>query len=100
MSDPSLNTTQMCDYVQRWRAGDSTAGDALLRAVWERLERITRKTLNAFPSVKGWAEADDVVQGTAIRLLDTLRRLQPESTRHFLNLAAVHVRRELLDLVR
>jgi RNA polymerase sigma-70 factor (ECF subfamily) len=35
-----------------------------------------------------------------LRLLNTLRRLEPESTRHFFNLAAVHIRRELLDLAR
>jgi RNA polymerase sigma-70 factor (ECF subfamily) len=34
------------------------------------------------------------------RLLNTLQKLQPPTTRDFFNLAAAHVRRELLDLAR
>jgi RNA polymerase sigma-70 factor (ECF subfamily) len=56
--------------------------------------------LRGFPAVRGLAETADVLQGSLLRLLNTLRRLQPDSTRHFFNLAAVHVRRELLDLAR
>jgi RNA polymerase sigma-70 factor (ECF subfamily) len=50
--------------------------------------------------VRQWAETVDVLQGSLIRLLKTLEKLRPESTRHFFNLAGVHVRRELLDLAR
>src|SRR5262245_32961589 len=35
-----------------------------------------------------------------MRLLRTLRKVRPESARAFLGLAAVHIRRELLDLAR
>jgi RNA polymerase sigma-70 factor (ECF subfamily) len=35
-----------------------------------------------------------------MRLLHTLQATQPENTRHFANLAALHIRRELLDLAR
>jgi RNA polymerase sigma-70 factor (ECF subfamily) len=41
-----------------------------------------------------------VLQNALLRLLHTLRATQPESTRHFANLAALHIRRELLDLAR
>jgi RNA polymerase sigma factor (sigma-70 family) len=98
--DDSLDTVRIHQCVQRWQAGDTTAADELLRAVGERLEHLTRKMLRGFPVVRGWADTADVLQGTLIRLLDTLRRLQPESTRHFYNLAAMHVRRELVDLAR
>ncbi|MBN8909704.1 MAG: hypothetical protein J0H99_24595, partial [Rhodospirillales bacterium] len=42
----------------------------------------------------------DVIQASWMRLLKTLENLRPESMRDFFNLAAVHVRRELLDLAR
>jgi RNA polymerase sigma factor (sigma-70 family) len=42
----------------------------------------------------------DVIQESWLRLLRTLRSLRPENTRDFFTLAAVHVRRELLDLAR
>jgi RNA polymerase sigma-70 factor (ECF subfamily) len=35
-----------------------------------------------------------------MRLLHTLRATQPASAQHFANLAALHIRRELLDLAR
>src|SRR5262245_61539297 len=56
--------------------------------------------LKGFPNVKRWTDTDDVLQGASLRLLRTLEQIRPESTRDFFNLAAVHVRRELLDLAR
>jgi RNA polymerase sigma-70 factor (ECF subfamily) len=100
MSDTPLDTLQLHHCVARWQAGDPAAADDLIRAVGRRLEYLTRKMLRGFPNVRGWAETPDVLQGSLLRLLNTLRRLQPESTRHFFNLASVHVRRELLDLAR
>lgn len=99
MSD-SLETVLMHQYVQRWQQGDKLAADQLLRSVGERLEQLARRMLRSYPNVRAWADTADVHQGAVIRLLHTLRRLQPESTRSFFNLAAVHIRRELLDLAR
>jgi RNA polymerase sigma-70 factor (ECF subfamily) len=56
--------------------------------------------LRRYPAVRDRADTGDVLQGSLVRLLPTLRRIQPESMRHFFNLAAVHVRRELRDLAR
>ncbi len=61
---------------------------------------MSRKMLRGFPAVHAFAETADVLQGSLLRLLSTLQRVEPKSTRHFFNLAAVHVRRELLDLAR
>jgi RNA polymerase sigma factor (sigma-70 family) len=100
MSDTDLDNVELHHYVQRWQSGDRLAADALFKAVGQRLEHMTRKMLRAFPAVHAFTETADVLQSSLIRLLITLRRVQPESTRHFFNLAAVHVRRELLDLAR
>jgi len=86
--------------VERWQAGDRAAVDELLRALGTRLEYLARKMLRGFPNVREWAETADVLQGSVFRLLNTLQNLRPESIRHFFNLAALHVRRELLDLAR
>jgi RNA polymerase sigma-70 factor (ECF subfamily) len=56
--------------------------------------------LRRFPNIREWTETLDVVQGSLVRLLATLQNLRPESTSHFFNLAALHLRRELLDLAR
>jgi len=100
MSDSSINTVHMHHCVERWQLGDRAAADELMQVVGARLEHLARKMLRGFPVVRGWTETADVLQGGLIRLLHTLQNLRPESTRHFFNLAAVHIRRELLDLAR
>jgi RNA polymerase sigma-70 factor (ECF subfamily) len=96
----SFDTVHMQEWIQRWKAGDIKAADSLFRAVSLRLELIGRRMLRRFPAVRAATDSADVIQGSLVRLLQTLRRIEPESTRHFFNLAALHVRRELLDLAR
>jgi RNA polymerase sigma factor (sigma-70 family) len=98
--DPSFDTVQLHSFLDHFRAGNSEATDAFLRRLCGRLERLARGMLNTFPNVRRWADTDDVLQGALMRLLHTLGAIQPESTRHFANLAALHIRRELLDLAR
>jgi len=95
-----MDSLRMHRCVERWQGGDRAAADELLRAFGARLEHLARKMLRTFPNVRESAETGDVLQGSLIRLLCTLQQIQPASTRHLLNLAAVHVRRELLDLAR
>jgi RNA polymerase sigma-70 factor (ECF subfamily) len=98
--DASLETAQLRQLVQRWQAGDAGAADTLFRVIAQRLEHLARRMLRGYPNVRQWADTADVLQGTVYRLLNTLRQLQPPTTRDFFNLAANHVRRELLDLAR
>jgi RNA polymerase sigma-70 factor (ECF subfamily) len=86
--------------VERWRDGDRAAADDLLRALGSRLEHLARKMLRDFPSVRLWAETGDVLQCAVLRLLNSLREIKPATTRDFINLSAVQIRRELLDLAR
>jgi RNA polymerase sigma-70 factor (ECF subfamily) len=99
-TDASFRTTQLHAYIDRIRAGDREAADALLRQVCNRFERLARSMLRRFPNVQRWADTGDVLQGALVRLLHTLKVVRPEGTRDFVNLAAVHIRRELLDLAR
>lgn len=99
-SDPSLQTVQLHGWLERLRAGDLTARDELVRSVCGRLERLARKMLKSFPNVRRWADTDDILQSTLMRLLHTLEKVEPASTRDFFGLAAEHIRRELLDLAR
>ena len=47
-----------------------------------------------------WEQTDDVVQNALVRLRRALETTSPESVRSFVNLAAVQIRRELIDLAR
>lgn len=100
MSDSSLDSVQLQRCLDRWREGDRQAADELLHAAGLRLELLARKMLRQFPNVRRWADTGDVLQNALIRLLRSLQSVQPETTRDFLNFAAVHIRRELLDLAR
>jgi RNA polymerase sigma-70 factor (ECF subfamily) len=96
----SLHTTQLRRWVERIRAGDLSARDELLRVTLDRLERLARKMLRRYPSVKRWVETGDVLQSAVLRLLRALREVDPTSERDFFGLAAEQMRRELLDLAR
>lgn len=100
MREPSFDSVNLQKYLDRWQAGDRAAADDLLRATGARLERLARRMTRAFPNVRGQADTGDVLQNSLIRLLRTLTTLRPSTTRDFFNLAAVHIRRELIDLAR
>src|SRR5438270_5092413 len=100
MPEPAFNSINLQDFIRRWQAGDRAAADDLLRATGTRLEKLARRMTRSFPNVRGQADTGDVLQNSLIRLLRTLRKLRPATTRDFFNLAAVHIRRELLDLAR
>jgi RNA polymerase sigma-70 factor (ECF subfamily) len=97
--DP-VDTRQLNSWFERMRAGDPAARNELASRVCAQLEVLARKMLRRFPSVKAWAQTDDVLQGALMRLLRSLQEVQPEGTRAFFGLAAVQMRRELLDLAR
>ncbi|MBN9122146.1 MAG: sigma-70 family RNA polymerase sigma factor [Planctomycetes bacterium] len=100
MTDPAFDSVNLQKYIDRWRSGDRAAADDLLRATGSRLEKLARRMTRAFPNVRGQADTGDVLQNSLIRLLRTLLRLRPSTTRDYFNLAAVHIRRELIDLAR
>jgi RNA polymerase sigma-70 factor (ECF subfamily) len=56
--------------------------------------------LGDFRRIRRWAETDDVLQNAMIRLVGALRQVKPATSRDFLGLASLQIRRELIDLVR
>jgi RNA polymerase sigma-70 factor (ECF subfamily) len=88
------------EAVKRLIQGDESARQQLIQLSYDRLKRLTRKMLKDFPTVHRWEDTDDVFQRAAMRLWKSLAEVQPESSRHYFNLAALHVRRELIELAR
>jgi RNA polymerase sigma-70 factor (ECF subfamily) len=97
---PSDRTTVIQGWLDRLRAGDDSARAALLECAGERLVRLARKMLGRFPGVHRWEQTDDVLQNAILRLHRALEGTAPGSVRSFFNLAAVQIRRELIDLAR
>jgi RNA polymerase sigma factor (sigma-70 family) len=94
-----LRTTELRDLLGR-AAADRTARDELLRRTAGNLERLTRKMLHGYPTVRRWEETADVVQQATLRLLRALEQVTPENPRQFFGLAAELIRRTLIDLAR
>ena len=86
--------------LDQLRQGDDSARAALLECACERLTRLARRMLRGFPRVQRWEQTDDVLQNALLRLRRALEKTSPESVRSFVNLAAVQIRRELIDLAR
>jgi RNA polymerase sigma-70 factor (ECF subfamily) len=95
-----LNTTQFQIWHKRMKAGDQTAREELVRAIVERMERLARKMLRNFPNVRRWEQTDDILQNAMMRLLRSLEKVEPSSVRELFGLAALEIRRELMDLAR
>jgi RNA polymerase sigma-70 factor (ECF subfamily) len=100
MSDKGSQTLQIQGWLDRLRAGDESARKELLNCACERLTRLTRKMLKGYPRLKRWEQTDDVVQNAAVRLYRSLSQVTPASAADFFRLAALNVRRELLDLAK
>jgi RNA polymerase sigma factor (sigma-70 family) len=92
--------TQLQNLIDRALSGEADAHDALLDHACERLLRLTRKMFHGYPNLRRWEQTDDVFQNSMVRLHRALADVRVESVRHFFNLAALQVRRELLDLAK
>ena len=92
------DTAHIDQLVQAAKTGDPAARADLVSQACERLMILTRKMLRRFPRLRRWEETDDVHQNAMIRLHRALTDVTPDSARHFLNLAALQIRRELLNL--
>jgi RNA polymerase sigma factor (sigma-70 family) len=64
------------------------------------LTQLTRKMLKGFGRVRRWEQTDDVLQNSLLRLYRTLGEVQPADAVEFYRLAALNIRRELLDLAK
>ncbi|HEY1187582.1 MAG TPA: sigma-70 family RNA polymerase sigma factor [Gemmata sp.] len=100
MSASTFDSAHLHDCLRRWREGEREAADELLRGTGARLEKLARRMIRSFPNVRSLVDTGDVLSSSMMRLLRSLRTMRPATTRDYFNLAAVHIRRELLDLAR
>jgi RNA polymerase sigma factor (sigma-70 family) len=100
MSEPGTTTVQVEHWLDRLRSGDQAARNLLLEQASRRLQKLATKMLRGYPRVGRWEQSDDVLQNALVRLNRALLDTTPESVRHFFNLAALEIRRELLDLAK
>ncbi len=93
-------TTEAGELLDRLRAGDDSARERLIALAQGRFLALARAMLRRHPHVRRWEQTDDLLQAALVRLHRSLAVVQPEDVRHFDNLAATQIRRELIDLAR
>ena len=102
MSEPDDRGT--AHWLLALQSGDAAdaeqAREELFRRSAGRLERLARSMLGDYPRLRGWEQTGDVLQNALLRLDQSLASVRPESPRQFYGLAALAIRRELIDLAR
>jgi RNA polymerase sigma-70 factor (ECF subfamily) len=93
-------STYLQECLDRLRAGDESARQELLAGACARLTELTRTMLRDYGRLRRWEQTDDVLQNALVRLHRSLQEVTPPSPRDFYRLAALQVRRELIDLAR
>lgn len=96
----SSTTQHLQSLLDRLRSGDAAARDELINRACHRLQTLTSKMFRDFPRLRQWEQTEDVSQNSALRLRRALESVAPETVREFFGLAAVQIRRELLDMTR
>jgi RNA polymerase sigma factor (sigma-70 family) len=94
------STVEMQVLIDRMNTGDAAARDLLIEHACARLQRVTRKIRQDFPRLRNSEETGDLLQKGIIRLLRALQVTRVATPKEFFRLAAVQVRRELIDMAR
>jgi RNA polymerase sigma-70 factor (ECF subfamily) len=96
----SESTVAIQRCIDRLQAGQSNVRGELLDYAFARLQWMVKKMKRGYERVGRWEQTDDVVQNASLRLYEALGQVEISDARHFFRLAALQIRRELLDLCR
>jgi len=99
-SDPkaAARPGEVTELLHAWRAGDTQAGDLLVRVLYRELHDMARRRLRGErPGMT--LQTTALVHETYLRLVDQ-RRVEWRDRGHFLALAATMMRRVLVDRAR
>jgi RNA polymerase sigma-70 factor (ECF subfamily) len=99
MPDHSL-TNELQQILDRFNAGDPAAKKHLIDRAYERLIVVARRVLNSFSAVRSEEETATVLNQAYLRLHSSLEEVRPRTVQLFYGLAALQVRRVLLDAIR
>jgi RNA polymerase sigma-70 factor (ECF subfamily) len=97
MADDS--TTKLQALLDRFVAGDRAARDELISNAYKRLQRLARRMFRDFQRLRPYGDTTDVLHQSFPRLARALDATPPGTVADFFQLAALQMRRELLDLV-
>jgi RNA polymerase sigma-70 factor (ECF subfamily) len=101
MSPPANGPGHTTILVHQLGGGDPDAPARLIAHTMGRFHHRASRMLDNFPALRELGEeTGDVVSRAGMKLLWALQKVTVESSAHFHNLAAVQIRRTLLDLTK
>lgn len=100
MSESTIAASRVEMLLQELHEGRQEARGELLQATADRLTALTRKLKRSFPRVGRWEQTEDVFQNASMRLYQAMADTEIKDPLHYFRLAALQIRRELIDLAR
>lgn len=94
-----MNTTHLEEILGRFDTSPSVMNE-LIAYSKERLTWLTRAMMKDEDFLHRWYDTDDVFQNAMIRFEKAIRAIKPATKKDFLQLAARHIRLEIIDLCR
>ncbi|WP_010585756.1 RNA polymerase sigma factor [Schlesneria paludicola] len=104
MHDAADESHALQAWLEKLQATDGVALDEvrseIIRHSCDRLEKLTRTMLRNYPRLRRWEQTGDVLQNALLRLHQALVTIRPSGAQQFFGLAAMQIRRELIDMTR
>ena len=97
---PEDHNATISGWLEQLKRGDRHARDQLLAHFGKRFEKLARRMMRLFPSVRRWEQTGDIIQNASLRMMRSIDAVNFKSSEHFLAHAALQIRRELIDLTR
>jgi RNA polymerase sigma-70 factor (ECF subfamily) len=91
-------TIQLRRAIEQLNAGDTSVRGELLNIACQRLMRLTSRLRRDFQRLEGDPTTEDVFQNASLRLYEAMHDTGIKDVRHFYRLAAIQIRRELIEL--
>lgn len=98
MANTTTHLADMLEQIHRDGYDHPDTPGRLLTLAEHRLRLLARIRLRGFPHLGRWVQTDDLLQNVMLRLSQSLTRIKPENVRQFFGLAALQIKRSLLDL--
>jgi RNA polymerase sigma-70 factor (ECF subfamily) len=100
MTESSESTDHIRRLIDRLAQGDDSACDELINDSAARVTALTRRMFQDYHRLGRWEQTDDICQNASVRLWNALKATRPATAAEFYRLAALQIRRELIDQVR
>lgn len=99
--ESSQPSASLAEALAAHARGEPGAGPLLLAACQAQIEKLARRLLRGHREIRrGAHDTGDIVSLAWQRLAQALESVRPESERHLMALAAMQVRRTVIDLAR